>query len=1074
MHQFGKRTPRELKGRELPSRTESTTNNCDTLATRNQIIIDFVLQHTSADRRPYLRVTVLDHPLLGLLDSGASRTLVGNTGWKILNNLGLRLHPMETRCSVANGQSCVSLGYVPCPIEVMGKIHVIDVLVIPDIPHTLILGVDFWLTMGIVPDLRQDVWHFSDNPIVSSPEILSIQGEFTLTTEQRTLLKNLIDVKLAGMSGKLGLTNATEHIIELVPGTQPIKQRYYPVSPLRQRIIDEELKKMLDEGVVEPCKSAWSSPVCLVPKKDGSFRFCVDYRQLNAVTRKDAYPLPYISSILDQLRGARYLTSIDIKSAYWQVPVSKSSRDYTAFTVPGRGLYRFCRMPFGLTNAPATFQRLIDNVLGVDLEPSVFVYLDDIIIVSEDFESHLATLEKVIDRLSNAGLTISAEKCQFCRSSLKYLGFVVDQNGLRPDPEKVEAILNLSPPKTVTEIRRFVGTASWYRRFVPNFSSVITPLSNLTRKNAKWNWTPECDLAFRKIKELLVTAPILHCPDFTKKFILQTDASSYGIGAVLSQEFEDGERVICYLSRSLTVQEQKYSTTERECLAVIWGVEKLRHYLEGVPFVVITDHHSLLWLHNLKDPQGRLARWALRLQPYNFQIIHRKGKDHIVPDLLSRSVPVVTDVCTTDTSEVVPPLVTTDKWYLKVRKNVQRQPNKYPQWRIWRESLYKYVDSISYIPELAEENENWKLVVPKDKRKEVLYRCHDEVTAGHAGVFKTYHRVRQKYYWPRMKYDVLDYVRQCKTCGAHKTEKKLPAGLMGSRPEIHLPWQLISLDLIGPFPRSSAGYTQVLVITDYFSKFVLTFPLRSANAKTLVKHVEEGVFLVYGAPQYLMSDNGTIFRSKEFTDLCQKYGVKQFYTALYYPRANPTERTNQIVKTMLTSYIKGSHRTWDRNLAAISCAIRTSKHETTGYSPYYINFGREYKTKGTEFTEFQQPENITLTQQVSQRQKGFEKLFSDVQQKIQRAVERNRETYNLRRRPQHYNIGDQVWRKNKCLSDASRGFSASLAPKFVGPYIIRSKTGNWTYELEDENGIRRGNWHVQDLKPYGIVSDDHG
>lgn len=1077
MQPFGKRTTRELIGRESPSKSNQSTTKIDefqkdTFAERQKIIIDYVLQHATGDRRPYLKVSVLDYPLLGLLDSGASRTLVGKSGWAILDKLGLKLHKEETRCSVANGQTCVSLGYVSCPIKVMGKLQIIDVLVIPDIPHTLILGVDFWLTMGIVPDLRQDVWNFSEYNTVCDSDILYIQGEFTLTFEQRTALKNLIDDKLSRMTGTLGLTNATEHDIELLPDTKPIKQRYYPVSPLKQRIIDDELKKMLDAGVVEPCKSAWSSPICLVPKKDGTYRFCVDYRQLNAVTRKDAYPLPYISSILDQLRSARYLSSIDIKSAYWQVPLKETCRDYTAFTVPGRGLYRFRRMPFGLTNAPATFQRLVDNVLGADLQPSVLVYLDDIIIVSQDFESHLQTLGKVLDRLRDAGLTVSVDKCQFCRPSLKYLGFIVDQNGLRPDPEKVESILNLPRPNNVTEIRRFVGTASWYRRFIPNFSSILTPLSNLTRKHAKWNWTPECDAAFRKIKEHLVTAPILHCPDFTKTFILQTDASAYGIGAVLSQEHDDGERVVCYLSRSLTKQEQKYITTERECLAVIWSVEKLRHYLEGVQFVVITDHHSLLWLHNLKDPQGRLARWALRLQPYSFQMIHRKGKDHIVPDMLSRSVPLVETV--TEYSVVADSFSDTgDKWYLNMKKKIQERPDRYPQWRISNEHLYKYARD-HHIPEFTNEHENWKLVVPKDKRNEVLRHCHDDVTSGHAGVFKTYSRIRNQYYWPKLKYDVFNYVRVCKTCGAFKTERKLPAGLMGSRPKITQPWQLISLDFIGPFPRSSTGYTQVLVVTDYFSKYVLTFPVRSAKTASLIKCVEEGIFLVYGVPQYIMSDNGAVLRSREFVDLCRRYSTKPFYTALYYPRANHTERTNQTVKTMLSAYIKDSHKSWDKNLAAITCAIRTSKHETIGYSPYYVNFGREHKIRGSDFKEFAQQQDLKLDDEISNRQHGFRKMFADVERKIQRASERNRERYNLRRRPQNYDIGDKVWRRNKCLSDASRAFSASLAPKFVGPFIINKKTGTWTYELKDEDGILRGNWHVQDLKPYEVLKDDHG
>jgi hypothetical protein len=252
----------------------------------------------------------------------------------------------------------------------------------------------------------------------------------------------------------------------------------------------------------------------------------------------------------------------------------------------------------------------MDNIIGADLEPHVFVYLDDIIIISRDFEHHMEILRLIFQRLNEAGVSINWKKCQFCRARLRYLGHIVDCKGLRPDTEKVEAILQIPEPRNVLEVRRFVETASWYRRFIPNFASIIAPLTKLTRKNVTFVWTEECSSAFTKLKELLISAPLLSAPDFSRLFTLQCDASSFGLGAVLTQTFDDGERPICYLSRSLTRTERNLSTTEKECLCVIWAVEKLRHYLERTRFVVITDHHSLLWLHRLKDPQGRLARRA--------------------------------------------------------------------------------------------------------------------------------------------------------------------------------------------------------------------------------------------------------------------------------------------------------------------------------------------------------------------------------------------------------------------------------------------------------------------------------
>ena len=304
------------------------------------------------------------------------------------------------------------------------RVKVISVLVVPEISHSLILGTDFWVEMGIVPDLRKGEWTFSVDPPSELHEVIISRSNLNVAQKQQ--LCSLIDRIFKNMdSSGIGCTNLVEHVIQT--DSPPIKQRFYAISPAVQKHIDKELDDMLKQGVIERSNSPWSSPVLLIPKKDGSYRFCVDYRKLNSVTTRDAYPLPLISETLDQLRDARFLTSLDIKSAYWQIPVAESSRQYTAFTVPNRGLFQFKRLPFGLHNAPATWQRFIDDVLGYDLRPFVFVYLDDIIIVSQTFEKHLELLEEVTNRLRKAGLTLSREKCNFCRDELKYLGYVVDK-----------------------------------------------------------------------------------------------------------------------------------------------------------------------------------------------------------------------------------------------------------------------------------------------------------------------------------------------------------------------------------------------------------------------------------------------------------------------------------------------------------------------------------------------------------------------------------------------------------------------------------------------------------------------
>lgn len=998
--------------------------------------------------------------MLGLLDSGASRTILGSKGFDFINKLGLPIdRSRSTCCTVANGISCRSIGVVDLPVTLRGRFRLIETLIVPDLPHLLILGADFWRLMGVVPDLRRNEWCFSSEPILVNA-VEQMSGQSMLSPLEKDRLQAVIDRNVNLMGKQLGCTTMAEHVI--VTNSPAIKQRYYRVNPVIQAQIDKELDEMLKLDIVEPSSSPWSSPILLVKKKDGSYRFCVDFRKLNSVTVRDSYPLPQVSDTLDKLRDARYLSSLDVKSAYWQVPMAESSKQYTAFTVPNRGLFQFKRMPFGLHNAPATWQRLIDTVLGHDLEPHVFVYLDDVIIVSQTFEQHLTILEEVFRRLREANITVSNEKCQFCRPNLKYLGYVIDRNGLHVDPDKVKAMLEIAVPTNVREVRRVVGTFSWYRRFVPDFSTIIAPITALLRKKSTFVWTEQCDQSFRRLKECLVAAPVLRCPDYTKPFVVQTDASGYGIGAVLVQPYEDGDRVVAYLSRSLTRQERNYSTTERECLAVLWAIEKLRPYLEGIEFTVVTDHYSLLWLQNLKDLTGRLARWAVRLQQYNFRVIHRKGKDNIVPDMLSRSVPIVDTVnAASDETSQDPDI---DRWYRKMLAMVRDKPLKFCRWRESDGKLWKYVE-VKY-PSLSTPSDFWKLVVPKRDRLKIIISAHEPPTSGHVGVYKTFSKIAERYYWPKMRSDIANFVRHCSTCAAHKPSQLKPTDKMVSHPKISRPWEMISMDLVGPLPRSKHGNTFILNVTDYLSKFTLLFPLRKATGEAVVKKIENEVFLMYGVPRTIICDNGPQFRSREFGKLVQTYKCKIKFSAAYHPRANPTERVNRTLKTMLAMYVSDNHRVWDENLQKIACALRTSTHEVTKLTPFFVNFGRNMILSGEDYanTFINDDGDGTQTGDLS-RNESFKKMFLDIKTRLEVAGKKSCDRYNLRCRHVEYLPNQPVWKRNFALSDAAKYFSHKLAPKFIGPFYVKKRLSPWTYELRDEQGNDKGVWHAKDLKP---------
>lgn len=433
-------------------------------------------------------------------------------------------------------------------------------------------------------------------------------------------------------------------------------------------------------------------------------------------------------------------------------------------------------MPFGLSNAGATFQRFIDGVIGHDLEPYAFAYLDDIIIASETFEDHLKHIEQVLKRLKEAGLSINREKSVFCRSEVKYLGVLVNRDGVKPDPEKIEPIKTYLAPKNLKQLRGFMGMASWYRKFMKDFAKIAEPLTYLTKKEVKYHWGEEQQEAFEKLKCLIMTAPVLHRPHPEGQFIIHTDASDTGLGAVLLQEIDEEEKVLEFASRSLSQAERNYSVTERECLAVVWAIKKFRQYIEGYPLRVVTDHSSLKWLQSIKNPTNRLARWALELQGHDLTIEHRKGALNVVPDALSRMFeedgPAIGAVSWSASTE--------DEWYLEQLAKVAKEPTEYPQWKILGGNLYYYRPK-QELEGLIDDDDAWKLVVPAEHRAAVLRESHDEPVTGHLGREKTFDRVDQYYYWPRFYEEVRRYVRSCAICQQCKVEQRLPAGLMGRR-----------------------------------------------------------------------------------------------------------------------------------------------------------------------------------------------------------------------------------------------------------------------------------------------------
>ena len=466
-----------------------------------------------------------------------------------------------------------------------------------------------------------------------------------LNSEERALVLELCENfhDLFYLPGdQLSFTNTIEHNIPIMPehkGTI-VTRKPYRIPEAYKQEVQKQVEKMLDEEIIAPSKSPWNFPIIVIPKKlDASgtpkFRVVLDLRDLNKITVKDAYPLPNITEILDQLGKATYFSTFDLATSYHQVKIRPEDRCKTAFSTP-YGHYEYLRMPFGLTGAPATFQRLMNIVLTGLQGLKCFVYLDDCCVYSNDLNEHIVRITNVFKRFRQHNLKLQPDKCEFLRKEVTYLGHCITERGLKPDQRLIEKVKNFPVPKSTKDVKIFHGLVNYYRRFIDNFSKIAKPLTNLLKKNTPFKWEDKQILAFETLKEKLITPPLLQYPDFSRPFIITTDASEMALGCILSQGEIGKDKPIAYASRTLNGAERNYSTTERELLAIVWAAKQFRPYILGRTTTFVTDHKPLQWVFNVKDPSSRLLRWRIKLEEYDYEIKYKAGVKNTNADALSR------------------------------------------------------------------------------------------------------------------------------------------------------------------------------------------------------------------------------------------------------------------------------------------------------------------------------------------------------------------------------------------------------------------------------------------------------
>lgn len=872
----------------------------------------------------------------------------------------------------------------------------------------------------------------SPTDYISDPNFLC-----SLDSDKKVPVINLLSKYnsiLATSSKDLSPSKLLPHSINLVDGAKPFKQRSYKLSKIQSDVLKEELKKLIDNKLIVPSHSPWSSPVLLVPKKNGKWRMCVDYRKLNDLTMKDSYSLPYIDEILFSAGGnMSFMSTIDLFSGFHQIPMNKNDIEKTCFTTK-YGNYNFVVMPFGLCNAPATFQREMNRIFFPLIGDCLFIYMDDLVIFSPTFEKHLIDIERVLKIMKENDIKVNLEKSHFFRSEVEVLGHKLTTKGIKPMDTKILAIANWTKPLNITELRSFLGAVGYYRKFISRFSQLANPLFGLLKKNAKYEWSEKQESSFNLLKDMLIKAPILQFPNFKNPFIIRTDASLDGIGGVLLQKNEKGiELPIHYVSRTLHKSEVSYSITDLEGTAAFFCCKKFKPYISGSSFntILFTDHQPLVGLFSNKEPNNpRQTRWCLTLSMLKVEVKYEPGKKNVLADALSRmpSNIVLTMNKELETSRTISEIL---------------------------ESKFIENNGILYY----KDNNNLRKVIDEDKIKERYDLIEKAHGIGHEGTMKTYERLKRDYYWKNMLKDVKTYVKCCHKCQLFRPQPiAMQTETHPTPPE--LPFTKVGLDIIGPLPMTKKNNQYIIVLVDYFTKWVEAEPLVKTESTDVIQFLTK-VFSRHGIPEVLITDNGTQFTSDATKGFLDLYGIFVHYTNVYHPESNgEVENRNREIGKYLR-LLSEKEKDWDEVLPSALWALRTCKNVTTGYSSFELLYGRRDLQPFELILNLdpKHPEESIeeyLIRRFTTHQKWVLEAIENINNANKLWMERRQQINNMKRK---YEPGDLV-----LVRTINR---AKLEPYYHGPLkIVKIQFHSATVCDPKTNEIAKRNVHIKNLVPY--------
>jgi hypothetical protein len=869
------------------------------------------------------------------------------------------------------------------------------------------------------------------------------------------------------------------HVIQLVQGAVPPAPRMYRLSPRERAEVERQVAALLKAGMIQPSSSPFGAPMLFVPKKDGTLRGVIDYRAVNRITVKDKYPLPRIDDLIDQLKGARVFSSLDLTQGYYQLPIAPEDVPKTAFKTH-IGLYEYKVLPMGLSNA--TFQRAMNHGFAPFLGKFVCVYLDDILVYSQTADEHLSHLEQVFAQMDKYKLYTKLPKCTFNATEVKFLGHIVGCNQVRPDPDKVKAVVDWPVPQDLHQLRSFLGLVNYFSKFIDHHARVAKPLTALLKKGVPFHMGPAALAAFEELKRLLVSAPVLAIADCTKPFQVMADASKHDLGGILLQE----GRPVAYESRKLKPAEQNYATHEREMLAAIHCLRVWRCYLQGADFQLHTDHKPLLLLESQPMLSARQARWVEYITQFNFTWHYVKGEANPadcltrVPDNLPAAVLSAVTRSQGKKSavggEVAWPAAVPDLPQLPAEVIPE------PQGEHINTPDTAFLDQVraagqgdawfqhaSNTRQLCETDGLWyrgdQLVIPHDAelRRQLIAEHHVPVYSGHCGYTKTAQSLLRHYWWPRLKADVEAFVKSCDSCQRNKSRTQKPAGLLQP---LHIPerkWGSVGMDWITGLPCTAAGHDAIMVVIDRLSKLIHLIPtVTNATAPDVANLFINHVVKLHGFPSEIVSDRDVKFTSVFWKTLCEKWGIKQAMSSAHHPQTDgQTERVNRMLEEYLRHYISPMQDDWDEYLPMAEFAFNDSYQVSIGMTPFYMTYGCHPPVPTRlGVASKDNPEGQTYVDRIHVAVNKAKELLKTVQ--LQHANQANK-----RRRDLQFEVGDEVLLSTANIVIKTPG-TQKLLPRFIGPFKVLQKVGKVAYKLQLPQSMSRVHpvFHVSLLSAY--------